>query len=397
MSDDRAHAPLKDDLIYFDHAGTTPLLRPVLEAMWPFLTGTFGNPSSHHEIGRAAAAALDDARRRAAAVLGCRAAEITFTAGGTESINAALKGLAWGDPRDRHIVTSAIEHKAVLETCAALARHEGFEITVVPVDHAGLVDPEAVAAALRSGTTVCSVMHANNEVGTVEPIAAIARACRAAAVPFHTDAVQAPGLLHLDVATLGADVASLSAHKFGGPKGSGLLYARAGLPLAPLIDGGGQEGGRRSGTENVAAAVGLVTALEIAEQTRPHTVARVTALRDRLIAGVWAAVPGAVLTGHPTIRLPHHASFCFEGVFGETVLLELEMAGVCCSSGSACSAGSSDASHVLAAMRIPDDLARTAVRFTLGAENTEDEVDRVVGLVPEAVARVRAGSASRLA
>ena len=378
------------DLVYLDHAGTAPLRRPVLEAMWPYLTSTFGNPSSHHEIGRAAAAGLDDARTRVAAVLGCRPAEVMFTASGTESINFALKGLATARPRGHHIVTSAVEHKAVLETCAALARDHSFEITIVPVDSCGMVDADAMEAALRDDTTLCALMYANNEVGTVQPVTEVAAACRRRGVAFHTDAVQAPGTLPLDVDALGVDLLSVSAHKFGGPKGVGVLYARRGLPLSPLVDGGGQEAGRRSGTENVAGAVGLAVALALAEDGRTEETPRLAALRDSLVSVTLARVPGAFLTGHPDERLPHHASFCFRDVNGEAVLLELEMAGICCSSGSACAAGSTEPSHVLTAMGIAPDIARTAVRFTLGPDNTEADIDRALDVLPDAVARVRA-------
>lgn len=363
--------------------------RAVLDAMWPYLTRTFGNPSSHHEIGRVAGEALTDARSRVAGVLLCRPAEVIFTSGGTESDNLAIKGTALARPRGRHIVASAVEHKAVLETCAALAR-QGFEVTLVPVDAEGLVSPDALAAALRTDTTLVSVMLANNEVGTIQPVAEIAAECRSRGIPLHTDAVQAPGLLPVEVGALGVDLLSLSGHKFGGPKGIGVLYARRGLALAPVLDGGGQERGRRSGTENVAGAVGLAAALEIAETGRAEVSERLTALRDRLTSRVLSTVPGAILTGSADRRMPHHASFCFEGVNGETVLLELELAGVCCSSGSSCSASSTEPSHVLTAMGVSGDLARTAVRFTLGRENTEAEIDRILELVPRAVERVRA-------
>ena len=378
------------DLIYMDHASTTPLSRPVLEAMWPYLTQGFGNPSSHHAVGRVAAEALEGARARVAATLGCRAAEVIFTSGGTEGANLAVKGLALARPRGRHVVTTAVEHKAVLEACASLARHHGFRVTVLPVDRAGVVDLDALDGALTPETTLVSVMAANNEVGTVQPLEEVSERCRAVGVPLHTDAVQAPGHLPLAVDLLGVDLLSVSAHKFSGPKGVGALYVRRGLPVAPLLDGGGQERGRRSGTENVAGIVGLSAALALAEQARPDVAPRVAALRDRLIDGVLATTPGAVLTGHRTRRLSHHASFCFAGVGGETVLLELDGQGVCCSSGSSCAAGSTDPSHVLTPMGVLPELALTAVRLSLAPATTESEVARVLDLIPAAVAAVRA-------
>lgn len=378
------------ELIYLDHAATTPLARPVLEAMWPYLTAQYGNPSSRHPLGRAAAAALERAHEEVAAVLHCRPAEVVFTSGGSESDNLAIKGLALARPRGRHLITTAVEHSAVLNACRALERRHGFRLTVLPVDRYGVLDLAALEAALTPETTLVSVMLANNEVGTIEPVRAVAERCRALRVPLHTDAVQAAGLLPLDVEALGVDLLSLSAHKCYGPKGVGVLYLRRGLMLAPLIDGGGQERGRRSGTENVAGIVGMAAALRLAEELRPREVERLTALRDRLIAGVLERVPGAVLTGHPTDRLANHASFCFRDVQGETVLLELEMAGVCCSSGSACHAGSTEPSHVLLALGLPPALAHTAVRLTLGRDTGEAEIERVLELLPAAVAKVRA-------
>lgn len=380
-------------MIYMDHSSTTAMRRPVLEAMWPYLTEHFGNPSSHHPLGEVAAAALDQARSSVSDVLGCRPAEVVFTSGGTESDNLAIKGVALARPRGRHVITTAVEHKAVLDACKWLEQHFGFRITVLPVDGQGVVDLAAFEAALTPDATLVSVMLANNEVGTVEPVAELAARCRALGVPLHTDAVQAPGWLPLDVEQLGVDLLSISAHKFHGPRGVGALYVRRGTPLAPLIDGGGQERGRRSGTENVAGAVGLAAALRLAEDERPTQAPRLEALRDRLIAGVLATAPGAVLTGHPTNRLAHHASFCFEGVNGETVLLELEQDGVCCSSGSSCAAGSTDPSHVLLALGLDPALAQTAVRLTMGASTTDHEVDQVLDLLPEALGRVRSAHA----
>ena len=368
-------------MIYLDAAATTPVRREVLEAMWPYLAGTYGNPSSHHEMGGQASRALASARERVAAQLGCRPGEIVFTSGGTEADNLAIKGIALGAPRGRHIVTTAIEHEAVLASCEYLARHHGFEIAYLPVDSHGRVEPAQLAAAIRPDTTLCSVMLVNNEVGTIQPIAELATLARSQGVPFHTDAVQACGALSLHVQTLGVDAMSLSGHKLGAPKGIGALFARGRLMLEPVLHGGGQERGRRSGTENVAGAVALATALELAQLELTTTADRLTSLRERLITGVLALVPTAVLTGHPTERLPNNASFCFPGTSGEAVLLQLEERGVLCSSGSACAAGSDEPSHVLTAMGFGRELAQTAVRFTLTHNATEDEVETTIAAV----------------
>lgn len=380
-------------MIYLDAAATAPPRREVLEAMWPLLAADFGNPSSRHSAGEAAARALEAARGTAAGVLGCRPGEIIFTSGGTEADNLAVKGLALGgvasNRRGRHLVSTAVEHPAVLESLEYLRRIHGFSLTLLPVDGTGRVDPDEAAAALTPQTALCTVMYANNEVGTIQPVREIARHCRAAGVPFHTDAVQAAGWLDLDVRALGVDALSLSGHKLGAPKGTGLLYVRGGLPLEPLLHGGGQERGRRSGTENVAGAVAMATALALAAAERSDGVARATALRGKLVDTVLAEVPGALLTGHRTERLPAHASFCFPGVSGEAVLLELERAGVLCSSGSACAAGSDEPSAVLTAMGLDGDTARTAVRFTFTAALNPAEAATAAGAVAAAVAAVR--------
>jgi cysteine desulfurase len=379
-------------MIYLDAAATTAVRREVLEAMWPYLTGEFGNPSSHHAVGHAAAEALKQARASVAEVLGCRASEIVFTAGGTEADNLALKGVALADPRGRHIVTTAIEHEAVLASCDYLRRIHGFEITYLPVDRFGMVDLAAFTSALCEDTTLCSIMLANNEVGTIQPIAALAAAAHAAAhtkaIPFHTDAVQAAGALDLNVKALDVDALSLSGHKIGAPKGTGLLYLKSRLHVEPVLHGGGQEKGRRSGTENVAGAVGIALALRLATEGRAARTAHLTTLRDTLIHGIHEAVPTALLTGHPTQRLPGSASFCFPGTSGESVLLHLEEQGIVCSSGSACAAGSDEPSHVLIAMGLPRDLSQTAVRFTLGEAITEDQITQVIASVRDAVQAV---------
>jgi cysteine desulfurase len=375
-------------VIYLDAAATSAVRREVLEAMWPYLTGDFGNPSSHHELGESAARALADARREVAAWLGCRASEIVFTSGGTESDNLAIKGIALANPRGRHIVTTPIEHEAVLESVDYLVRHHGFEVTFTPVGHDGLVSPDDLAGALRPDTTLVSVMLANNEVGTVQPIAALAALAHAHDIPFHTDAVQAAGWLDLDVRALGVDALSLSGHKIGAPKGIGALYIRGRIPLEPVLHGGGQERGRRSGTENVAGAVALATAVRLSAAARDENARNAAEARDAFVSAVLAAVPDAQLTGHPEARLPGTASFVFPGTNGETVLLELERRGVVSSSGSACAAGSEDASHVLLALGYPEDLARTAVRFSWGPDVTAGQLAAVAPAVAQAVREV---------
>lgn len=378
-------------MLYLDNAATTPVRREVLEAMWPFLTATFGNPSSHHTVGEAAAGALADARRRIAAVLGTRAGDLVFTSGGTEADNLAVKGIALAALEagtGRHLVTSPIEHEAVAESVAYLRRFHGFEVTVLPVDGTGLIDPADLESALRPDTALVTVMTANNEIGTVQPIRALGAIARSHGIPIHTDAVQATGWLDLGLDSLGVDALSLSGHKLGAPKGVGLLAVRGALPLEPVLHGGGQERGRRSGTENVAAAVGLATALELAESERVDAARRVSALRDGFIARVQHAVPSAVLTGHPLERLPGIASFCFPGTSGEAVLLELEQRGVVSSSGSACAAGSDEPSAVLLAIGVAPEVAQTAVRFSFSSTVTEADIAGAAAAVPLAVAAV---------
>lgn len=367
-------------MIYLDAAATTPLRREVLAAMGPSLGPGFGNPASHHEVGEAARRALEQAREEVATHLGGRADEITFTSGGTESDNLAVKGIALATPRGRHVVVAATEHAAVLESAQWLARL-GHEVTVVPVDADGVLAPAALAAALREDTTLVSVHHANNEIGTVQPIAELAAVAAGSGVPLHTDAVQSAPWLDLDVDVLGVAALSLSAHKLGGPKGVGALWVRRGVRVEPLVHGGGQQAGRRSGTENVAGAVGLAAALRTAPRVRAQEVA---ARRDRFVERVLATVPGARLTGHPTERLPGHASFVVPGRSGESLLLDLERRGVVCSSGSACAAGSDDPSHVLLALGLAPEVAQTAVRFTFGAEVGDDDLTRAAQALADA-------------
>lgn len=375
-------------MLYLDHAATTPVRREVLEAMWPYLTGEFGNPSSHHTVGERAAVALADARSRAAAVLGVRAGDVVFTSGGTEADNLAVKGIALGSPRGRHLVTSATEHEAVLESVDYVRRLHGFDVTFVELEPDGTVTAEALDAAIRPETALVTLMYANNEIGTVQDLAALGAVTTAHRVPFHTDAVQAAGWLDLRVSGLGVDALSLAGHKIGAPKGIGLAWLRGRIPIEPLVHGGGQERGRRSGTENVASAVGLATALELAESERTDAAARVSTLRDDVIARVLRDVPDAVLTGSATSRLPNSASFCFPGTSGEAILLELERRGVVSSSGSACAAGSDEPSHVLTALGMPADLARTAIRLTFAADLTREQADSAAEAVVASVAAV---------
>jgi len=375
--------------IYLDYASTTPVHPQVRQAMEPYFQQEFGNPSSLSALGRRAAEACELARAQVARVLACHDDEVVFTSGGSESDNVALKGVALARPRRRHLVTTTIEHSAVLGAARDLQEHFGVEVTYVPVDERGIVDPVAVAAAIRPDTFLVSVMLANNEIGTIQPIADIARLARERGVLVHTDAVQAAGLLDLDTDRLGVDLLSLSAHKFYAPKGIGVLYVRRGTQLVPLIHGGDQERRRRAGTENVAGIVACGAALELVAQHRPATWTRLTALRDRLIHGIEATVPGALLNGDRWRRLPNNANFCFRDVQGETILLELESEDIYASSGSACHAGSQDPSHVLLAIGRSPELAHTALRLTLGAPTSAAEVERVLELLPIIVDRLR--------
>ena len=383
-------------MIFLDAAATTPVRRDVLEAMWPYLTGEFGNPSSHHSLGEAAANALAEARAAAARALSCRPGEITFTSGGTEADNLAVKGIALArnaaDPSLRRVAISAVEHPAVEESARYLERFHGFAVDVVPVDRHGQVTPPALAAVLHPETALVSIMYANNEIGTIQPVAQLAAVAHEHGVPFHTDAVQAAGWLPLDTKALGVDALSISGHKLGAPKGNGALYVRGRTRLEPLLHGGGQERGRRSGTENVAGAVALAAALTAAGTDgdgQPVPDRYVAALRDEFIRAVLTAVPGALLTGHPSDRLPSIASFCFPGTSGESVLLELERQGVVCSSGSACAAGSDAASPVLLALGIEAEVAQTAVRFSFDSTITAAELEEAATAVGTAVGRVR--------
>ena len=381
--------------VYLDHAGTTPLDSKVLEAMVPYFTQHFGNPSSLHSVGQEARYALDEARERVAGVLNCRPREIVFTAGGTESDNAAIHGVATAlHETGNHIVTSSVEHHAVLHACQYL-ESQGFEVTYLSVDADGMVQPEAVYNAINERTTLVSIMYGNNEIGTINPISEIAKSVKKRAeelsrtIVFHTDAVQAAGYLSLDVAELGVDLLSLSGHKFHGPKGTGVLYMKRGSPYLPLIHGGGQERDRRSGTEHIPGIIGLSLALEAADTVREETSQRCAALRDRIIDSVLQQIPGSRLNGHATQRLPNNANFSFTGVEGEPILLGLDMARIAASSGSACSSGSLEPSHVLLALGQSAEIARGSLRLTLGRDNTEDEVEYLLGVLVDLVQRLR--------
>ena len=380
--------------IYLDHAATTPLRREVLDAMLPFLTESFGNASSAHSFGRTARAALDDAHERVADRLGAEPREVVFTSGGTEANNLALKGAAWaGKARGHRIVTSSIEHHAVGHTLRYLEKF-GFEIVELPVDRYGRVDPDQLDAALTDRTILVTVMLANNEVGTVQPIAEIARRVQAhKGILLHVDAVQAAPYIDLDMRTLGADLVSLGAHKFEGPKGVGALYVRHGTHILAQQQGGTQERHRRAGTENVAGAVGLAAAYELSCAERPATVARLRRLRERLSKAV-LAVAGTELTGHPKQRLPGLFSMVARDTDGSSVALSLDLEGIACSVGSACTTGSTEVSHVLTAMGYPEEEARGALRLSLGRTTTEEEIAAACEIVPRVVASMRLGAAA---
>ena len=377
-------------LTYLDHAATTPLDERVLEAMLPYLRERWGNPSSLYSHGRVARRALDESRDTVAQVLNCRPSEILFTSGGTESDNLALKGVAFARRGDGdHIVTTKIEHHAALRTCEWLEQRGGFRVSYVGVDQHGVVDLEELERTVGPGTILVSVMLANNEVGTIQPVAEAAAIAHRHGATFHTDAVQAAGALEIDPQALGVDLLSLSGHKIYGPKGVGVLYVRRGTPLLADAHGGGQERGLRAGTENVAAIVGMAEALRYAEDERPERNQHDTALRDRLIEGVLASVPRASLTGHPTKRLPNSASFVFEETDGESILMDLDQHDICASSGSACTSGTLEVSHVLTALGLPDELARGSVRLTTGRATSPEDVERLLEVMPDVVARVR--------
>ena len=364
--------------IYVDNAATTKTSRTAIEAMLPYMDKIYGNPSSLHSVGQAAADALIKAREEAAEVLGCETNEITFTSGGSEADNQALVSAAAIGARKgkKHIISTAFEHHAILHTLKKLEK-EGFEVTLLDVHENGMVSAQQVADAIREDTCLVSVMYANNEIGSIQPIAEIGAVCKEKGVIFHTDAVQAVGHVHINVKEENIDMLSLSAHKFHGPKGVGLLYARKGVRLTNIIEGGAQERGKRAGTENIPGIVGMVAALKEANANIDANAEKVSALRDRLIEGL-EKIPHSALNGDRTKRLPGNVSFCFEGIEGESLLLLLDAKGICASSGSACTSGSLDPSHVLLAIGRPHEVAHGSLRLTLSEENTQEEVDYII-------------------
>jgi cysteine desulfurase len=375
---------------YFDHNATTPVAPEVVAAMAEALASTFGNASSVHAYGQRAKAAIDDARTSVATLIGAEPAEVVFTAGGTEADNFALRGAAEAlEARGRkRLVTSTIEHEAVLNTCRHLARR-GHDWATVPVTTDGVVTTAALEGVLNAETAIVSVMHANNEIGTIQPVADLAAMARAHGAMFHTDAVQTVGKVQVDVRALGVDLLSLSAHKFNGPKGVGALWIRRGVRLAPILTGGRHERNRRAGTENVASIVGLGIAARLALQHLSEEAGRLEALRDRLERGILRTVPGTIVNGGGAARVPNTTNISFTGVEAESLLIALDLEGVAVSTGSACSSGSLEPSHVLKAMHLPSGRAHNAIRFSLGAGNTAEQVDRVVGLLPAVVEKLR--------
>jgi cysteine desulfurase len=378
--------------VYLDHAATTAVRPEVVEAMLPYWTEYYGNPSSIYRLGRDAGRGLNAARETVAGILGASPKEIVFTSCGTESDNLALRGVSLARRalgKGNHIITSPVEHHAIGHTVEQLVKRFGFEATEVPVDRFGMVDPGDVEQAIREDTALISIMYANNEVGTIQPIAEIGRLARQRGIPFHTDAVQAGGSLPMNVDDLQVDLLSLSAHKFYGPKGIGLLYVRGGTPMWPVQTGGSQEGKRRAGTENVAFIVGMARAMELAYGELETNNQRLIGLRDRLIAGIQARIPEVELTGHPTQRLPNNASFVVRYVEGEAMLLNLDMQKIWASSGSACTSASLAPSHVLTAMGYPPEIAHGSLRLSLGRENTDADVEYVLDTMPGIIERLR--------
>jgi len=377
--------------IYMDHAATTSTDVEVVKAMEPYFTLKYGNPNSIHSFGQEAREAVEEARGKVAHLIGANPAEIVFTAGGTEADNYAIKGIAWANQKKgNHIITSKIEHHAVLHSCQFLEK-QGFKITYLPVDKYGLIDPENVKKAITDKTILVTIMHANNEIGTIEPIKEISKVVKKAGVYFHIDSVQTTGHIPIDVNDLGVDMLSMSGHKFYGPNGIGALYLRKGIKIVTLIDGGAQEKNRRAGTENLAGIVGMGKAAELAEkrllQGKEDEVIK---LRDKLIKGITEKIDHTRLNGHPRKRLPGNANFCFEFIEGESMLLSLDMEGVAASSGSACTSGSLEPSHVLLAIGLPPEIAHGSLRLTLGKDNTEKEIDYVIDILPGTIEKLRA-------
>jgi len=376
--------------VYLDNAATTMVRQEVVDAMIPAFTTYYGNPSSLHAYARDAEKLVNDARAEVASVIGAKPEEIVFTGGGSESDNMALRGaVAANKKKGKHVLTSAVEHHAVIHTLEAMQKEGIIELTVLPVDEFGIVSADSVANALRDDTVLVSVMFVNNEVGSINPIAEIGKVCREKGVLFHTDAVQATGHVPIDVNAMHIDLLSISAHKFHGPKGVGALYIKKGVRIPALIIGGGQEKKRRAGTENVPGIVGLATALKIANAHMEENAKRVGALRDKLIKGIAESIPDVKLNGHPTLRLPNNVNFSIRYIEGESILLMLDINGIAASSGSACTSGSLDPSHVLLAMGLTHEVAHGSLRLTLSEFSTEEEVDYVLDLLPQIVQRLR--------
>ena len=378
--------------IYLDYAATTPTHSEVVKAMLPYFTEVFGNPSSIYACAQQAKAAMEEARAGIASFIGARDEEVIFTSGGTEADNTAIKGVAYArENKGNHIITSSIEHHAVLETCEFLEKR-GFRITRLPVDEYGMVSPADVRKAITDKTILISIMHANNEIGTIQPITEIGKIARESGIYFHTDAVQTVGHLPIDVDKMGVDLLSMSAHKLYGPKGTGALYIRRGTRLVPFMHGGGQERGRRASTENVAGIAGFGKAIELARQEIGEEAERITHLRDRLIKGIPERIEHTRLNGHPVNRLPNNINISVEFVEGESMCLSLDLEGICASTGSACSSGSLEASHVLLALGLPPAQAHGSLRFTLGRWTNEGDIDYVLEVLPRIVSRLRAMS-----
>jgi len=384
---------LMKKLIYFDHAATTPVAAEVFGAMTPYFSEEFANPSTLYSFGQQARAAIDQARAQVARLIGAETDEIFFTSGATEADNWAITGVVQArEKKGNHIITSAIEHHAVLETCEALAKRGIIELTVLPVDADGLVDPEDVRRAVTDKTVLITIMHSNNEIGVIEPIREIGLIARERGITFHTDATQSVGKIPVDVTELGCNMLSLSAHKLYGPKGAGALYIRKGTRILPFMRGGAQENNRRAGTLNVPGIVGLGKAAELAASTMDAEAARERAMRDRLIAGILSNIPDSRLNGHAQKRLPNNVNVSIEGIEGESMILRLDFAGFCVSSGSACTSGSLEASHVLLAIGLPHELAHGSLRISLGRSNTEEDVDKFLETFPKVVSLLRSMS-----
>ena len=384
------------DRIYLDYAATSPVLPEVLDAMLPFFMSCFGNPSGIHENGRETRKAVEQARREVAETLGAESREIVFTSGGSESDNLAIEGTAFAlREKGNHIITSQIEHHAVLNTCRWLEK-QGFRVTYLPVDASGLVDPDSVRDAIGNDTVLVSIMTANNEIGTVEPVSEIGEICREKGVLFHTDAVQAIGLMNIHAAEINADLISLSAHKFHGPKGTGALYIRKGTKLESLIHGGAQERGLRAGTENVPGIVGMGKAITVAAKEREENQQRIRELRDQMIRIVLERIPGSQLNGHPEKRLANNCHFSFAGIESEALLLRLDLAGISVSGGSACTSGSMEPSHVLQAIGLKDEMLKSGIRMTMGRETTREEIEKTAEKMSEIIADLRQMSHSSI-